>query len=188
MPCNERRRHSVEELTINPGLEFYELIKLVNYIRSEVKAQNTKPDVSSKEKFSDDKYLQPVLEDDALLFSIDELADTELVAKADESLQSLSKDDLVTKVSELEEKLQRLAREYSSYKEVAEKTLDERWNAAGDVPAISTQGKVPAGDLSEVDKGYFSSYSFSGMQRSFLPFFLQAQEFFSSPCMKPFFD
>lgn len=50
-------------------------MKLVNYIRSEVKKGNRSPDVSSKSLFEDDIYLKPVLEDDALLYSLEDLED-----------------------------------------------------------------------------------------------------------------
>jgi hypothetical protein len=54
-------------------LDFYQSIKLVNYIRSEVLAGKQTPDVSTAAAWSDDKYLQPTLEDDALLFNLDEI-------------------------------------------------------------------------------------------------------------------
>jgi protein arginine N-methyltransferase 3 len=49
------------------------MIKFVNYVRSQVKEGNAKPDVESPAAWEDDKFMQPVLEDDALLFSVDEL-------------------------------------------------------------------------------------------------------------------
>lgn len=48
----------------------------MNYIRSEVKAGQAKPNVSDPSSWQDDKYLQPVLEDDALLFTLDDIVDT----------------------------------------------------------------------------------------------------------------
>lgn len=55
------------------ALDFLELIKLVNYIRAEANRGINKPNVSHKRFFEDEQYLQPVLEDDALLYSLDEL-------------------------------------------------------------------------------------------------------------------
>lgn len=48
----------------------------MNYIRAEVKAGKERPDVSDPALWADEKYLQPTLEDDALLFGLDELDDT----------------------------------------------------------------------------------------------------------------
>jgi hypothetical protein len=59
-------------------LDFYASIKLVNYIRSEVLAGKDKPNVSDPAAWVDDKFLQPTLADDALLFSLDELDDSPL--------------------------------------------------------------------------------------------------------------
>ncbi|KAI7534873.1 hypothetical protein KC331_g12323 [Hortaea werneckii] len=56
-------------------LDFYSTLRLINYIRTQVASRNTKPDCSSPQAWMDDKYMQPVLEDDALLYSIDDLAD-----------------------------------------------------------------------------------------------------------------
>lgn len=56
-------------------LDFYQCIRLINYIRREVQAGNdiTKT-FSGKESFwTDDQFLQPVMEDDALLFAFEDL-------------------------------------------------------------------------------------------------------------------
>ena len=45
----------------------------MNYIRAEALLGNTNLKITSKQIFQDNKYLQPVLEDDALLFSLDDL-------------------------------------------------------------------------------------------------------------------
>lgn len=54
-------------------LDFYSSMKLVNYIRAQVQQDDAKPDVSDAKAWADDKYLQPTLEDDALLFSLDDI-------------------------------------------------------------------------------------------------------------------
>lgn len=54
-------------------LDFYSSMKLVNYLRAEVKSGNARPEVNNAEAWADDKYLQPTLEDDALLFNLDDI-------------------------------------------------------------------------------------------------------------------
>jgi type I protein arginine methyltransferase len=141
-------------------------VKLVNYIRSEVKAGNHKPNVSSKDKFSDDKYLQPVLEDDALLFTIDEILESDTTPKHTVNMDSISKQELFDKVSGLTEHVERVEKEFAAYKEIAEKTLDQRWNAEGE------GGNPPRAQLTdeqqEGEKGYFNSYSFTGTLRNYV--------------------
>lgn len=58
------------------SLDFYGTIKLVNYIRSAAALNAGAVDTGSPDLWQDDKYLQPVLENDALLFSLDELVES----------------------------------------------------------------------------------------------------------------
>ncbi|KXT05267.1 hypothetical protein AC578_8348 [Pseudocercospora eumusae] len=79
-----KKAHDFDFLHIQTehNLDFYSSMKLVNYIRSEVLAGKQKPDVSNASSWADDKYLQPALEDDALLFSLDDI-DERPVPEAD---------------------------------------------------------------------------------------------------------
>lgn len=47
----------------------------MNYIRSEARQGRLDIDASSKEKFLDHQYLQPVLDNDAVLYSLEDLSD-----------------------------------------------------------------------------------------------------------------
>lgn len=69
--------HDLDFLAIvkREGLDFYGMIKLVNYIRSSAKAGSETADTSNIDLWKDDKFLQPVLEEDALLFSLDDLVE-----------------------------------------------------------------------------------------------------------------
>lgn len=49
------------------------MIKLVNYIRSLTRDERVKIHSLKKSDFEDDKYLQPVLEDDPVLYSLEEI-------------------------------------------------------------------------------------------------------------------
>lgn len=63
-------------LTVPAALDFYATLRLINYIRSSHATNPSQtPDCSHPKLWMDDKYMQPVLEDDALLYSIDDLAD-----------------------------------------------------------------------------------------------------------------
>lgn len=134
------------------GLDFIGGIKLVNYIRAEAQKGNNKPDVSSKSVFDDDKFMQPVLEDDALLFSLDDvLAAGQGGDAAHDMPIGTSKDQ----VAELEEELARLRLQFSEYRSAVEKTLDERWTE----PAEAGESKK---NENHQDPGYFDSYSYNG--------------------------
>ncbi|KAF2840038.1 HNRNP arginine N-methyltransferase [Patellaria atrata CBS 101060] len=152
-------------------LDFYSTIKLVNYIRAEVKKGNLSPDLSSKEKFSDETYLQPVLENDALLFCLDELTDLDFGASSainssvDLKPAPSGENDSSARIKELEEQLQQLQTQFSVYRSTVEKTLDERWNG----PQSSDSKSTPKGDTSALDeKGYFEAYSYNDIHETML--------------------
>ena len=58
---------------ILPDLDFYSSMKLATSTRAHAQQGDAKPDVSDAKAWADDKYLQPTLEDDALLFSLDDI-------------------------------------------------------------------------------------------------------------------
>jgi protein arginine N-methyltransferase 3 len=139
---------------------------LVNYIRNEVKNGNLQPDVSSTTKFADDKYLQPVLEDDALLFSIDDLDSNESSNTKSQDVQdtkSTLSGDAAARIQELEEKLSQTQYQFAEYQKAVQETLDKRWQD------LDTADKGPVnldkqGKSSERDAEYFDSYSYNGKQ------------------------
>jgi protein arginine N-methyltransferase 3 len=139
---------------------------LINYIRNEVKNGNFQPDVSLATKFADDKYLQPVLEDDALLFSIDDLNINEprntKLQEAQDTTTALS-GDAAARIQELEEKLSQTQYQFAEYQKAVQETLDKRWQD------LDTADKGPVnldkeGKSSERDAEYFDSYSYNGKQ------------------------
>ena len=54
-------------------LDFMDLVKLVNYVRTKVREGQGLPKISTRDIFQDDRWLKPVLEDDALLYSLGDL-------------------------------------------------------------------------------------------------------------------
>ena len=64
---------SLAKLTRLVELGLMETIKLVNFIRSERRQGKCSLDISTKSAFQDDHYLQPVIEDDPLLYSLEDI-------------------------------------------------------------------------------------------------------------------
>ncbi|KAL1873768.1 Ribosomal protein arginine N-methyltransferase rmt3 [Paecilomyces lecythidis] len=139
-------------------LDFLDTIKLVNYVRSEVRAGNTKPDVSSKDIFQDEIYMRPVLEDDALLYSLDDLGEAE--GEGETSASNAEK-----RVLELQEQLERLQGQFSEYRLAVQKSLDDQLSKEDDSKA-STQKTTDR--LQEADADYFTSYSYNTIHESML--------------------
>lgn len=145
------------------GLDFLGTIRLVNYIRSEVKAGNLTPDVSSAALFDDARYLRPVLEDDALLYSLDDLSE-ELKDEGGNTPGSKHAEttDPTSRIRELEEELERMRGDFEEYKTIVKRSLDKELSSA----ASNTGGKSEAsgsGRFHEAESGYFTSYSYNGM-------------------------
>jgi protein arginine N-methyltransferase 3 len=132
---------------------------LVNYVRSEVKNGNNAPDVSSKSKFEDDVYLKPVLEDDALLYSLDDLAEEQ-----DES--SGPGTEAERQVLELQENLERLQTQFSEYRLAVQQSMDDQLSKEDEKLAASTpKPSSHAIDRhQEAEDGYFVSYAYNGMK------------------------
>lgn len=147
------------------GLDFYETIKFVNYIRSEVKNGNLKPDVDSKDRFQDEKYLQPALEDDALLFCLDDLdALPEVGATEKNTSEAKEGDNSLSRISDLEEQLQKLQNQFAEYRETVARTLDQRWEDSA--PANGAPGSSNSTKQEKHDTNYFDSYSYNGMHEN----------------------
>lgn len=137
---------------VRADLDFYGTIKLVNYIRAST-AATCIPDFSSKSLFEDEKFLQPVLEDDALLFGLDEVVDEEEVGvKVEGGVVSDSE-----KVKELEARLVSLSRQFSEYKEVVNKSFEAQL-------AEPEKAEKKRDD----DSHYFHSYAGNGMTISWI--------------------
>lgn len=136
-------------------LDFIGTIKLINYIRTQVKAGNTSPDVSSKEKFDDDAYMKPALEDDALLYSLDDIVDDEA--------EEASGSDAGRRVIELQEDLERLQSQFSEYRLAVQQSMEEQLSQEDSKLASSGPSGKAADKIEEADSDYFSSYSYNGI-------------------------
>jgi len=104
--------------------------------------------------------MQPALEDDALLFSLDDVLDSEDAAGQDLPIGSSG-----DKTAELEAQLARLREQFAEYKLTVEKTLDDRWNEPskeGEAGSSKTKNE------NHQDPGYFDSYSYNDIHQTML--------------------
>ncbi|APA15560.1 hypothetical protein SS1G_13519 [Sclerotinia sclerotiorum 1980 UF-70] len=160
--CKEKYGFDFLEVRQNLGLDFYGSIKLTNYLRS--KTQNgEKPSQSiSKADLEDEKYLKPVLEDDAFLFCLDDLPDVVEQNNAAGNGNEVESGPLVTRVSELEEELRRIQSQFENYRNTVNETLDERWNKSAGPSATKKEEKR------DDDSHYFTSYSYNDIHETML--------------------
>ncbi|EER42230.1 type I ribosomal protein arginine N-methytransferase Rmt3 [Histoplasma capsulatum H143] len=169
--CKENFHFDLVRVQKDLGLDFLGTIRLVNYIRSEVKTGNLTPDVSSAALFDDEQYLRPVLEDDALLYNLDDLSeeyerDRKDVGKGCPGSKE-AETDPISRIKELEDELDRMRSDFEEYKTIVKRSLDKELNGA----LSSTAAKIEASGSSkfhEAESEYFKSYSYNGIHESML--------------------
>jgi protein arginine N-methyltransferase 3 len=137
-------------------------IKLVNYIRQQAKEGNTKLEIKSATEFEDEKYLQPILEDDALLFSLDDLSPSSQPGDASgDNANATTNTSPEAKIAELEKQLQGVQSQYVEYRHQVEETLEKRWSdesTGKSLSSVEAQSGKP-----DYDGNYFDSYSYNGI-------------------------
>jgi protein arginine N-methyltransferase 3 len=141
------------------------MIKFVNYVRSQVKDGNAKPETENPASWDDEKFMQPVLEDDALLFSVDELESMETGdANAGKQPESSNESGNATdEVAQLKEQLSKLQTKFDVYREQVSETLEKRWSDAPSKDDGAAEAKAK-----RYDDSYFDSYSFNDIHQVML--------------------
>lgn len=117
------------------------------------------PDVSSRELFEDDVYLKPVLEDDALLYNLDDMDDTE-----EKKSEAPGAGDAERRVLELQEELERLQNQFSEYRIAVQKSMEEQLSEEDEKLASAGPSAKALKRVEDADSDYFTSYSYNGME------------------------
>ena len=142
--------------------DFHGAVKLVNFIRSRVAENGSLPAEISPNDYADDRYLKPVLENDALIFSLDEILESGLNFGASDPCgptgENPTPNSLVVRNRDLEAELAAVKEHFANYRHTVEETLDRRW---GDESVLNTQ-KAQKQDGSDY---YFESYAFNGIDQ-----------------------
>lgn len=157
---------------------------------------------------NDDRYLKPVLDDDAVILGLFDLPETTTTATATPgdattttttTTTTADSDVLARNNAELREDLARVTAQFESYRAAVQQTLDQRW---GDVVDVEADAKAVAeadrqrkgeekerkekgkkGEFANPDDGskyYWESYAGVGKCRSHSFFFLF---FFGDVCV-----
>ncbi|KAK5324894.1 Ribosomal protein arginine N-methyltransferase rmt3 [Exophiala xenobiotica] len=164
--CRDSYGFDIWKLRQDFGLDFLDLIKLVNYVRSEVKAGNTHPEISTKSVFEDDKFLKPVLEDDALLYSMDDVFGDDAGAGGPASEVEQLREQLATLQSQFEAYREQVQNAMLDRLEGQDASSDSVTTTAGGAKAPNAQGGNTVVD--ELDKDYFKSYSYNSIHESMI--------------------
>lgn len=117
------------------------------------------PDTSSKANFEDEAYLKPVLEDDALLYSLGDVLEEEETSEAPGG-------EAERRLLELQGDLERLRTQFSEYKLAVQKSMDEQLSKEDEKLSSYSPAAGPSKTSSRIEAAesdYFSSYSYNGI-------------------------
>ena len=157
--CKTQFEFDVWKLQETLGLDDLEQIKLINYIRSEAKTGNTRLEISDKSAFEDDKYLRPVLEDDAVLYSLEDAFSVNL---------GDSQANVRDEVESLRQQLVSLQIQFQNYREDVQRTLAQQLASADNGPLNSSGPEKASGKPKHIDDDYFQSYSYNSIHHLML--------------------
>ncbi|KAK3304498.1 S-adenosyl-L-methionine-dependent methyltransferase [Chaetomium strumarium] len=174
------------------GLDFHGCVRLINFVRRSVKEDVALPAEITASHLDDDKLLIPVLEDDALIFCLDELPEPEPESGLEKGRDALTPaqaqtqaqtqagngegplvDELLQKNAQLQAELEQLAKQFTNYRLAVEQTLDKRWGVdEGSEKGASSSQKNQEEKKEEKKKDdsayYFESYASNDIHETML--------------------
>lgn len=136
-------------------LDFLGAVKLVNFIRDCTKRGVSLPKEVSHTDIEDERFLQPVLENDALIFSLDDVIEADQIEgpAADKEASSAT---LLARNRELEAELEMVQSQFANYRLAVQETLDRRWGDDVEPTPKTDDDKKDSSDY------YFESYAAHG--------------------------
>lgn len=184
-------QHRAHPTSLTPNqsldLDFIGTVKLVNYLRSHGQSDTLTSENGPLKSmpFEDDKYLKPVLQDDALIYNLDELPSKNAIADG-VSTSEPSESDLANQVRELQAQLEHVKTGFAEYRLLAERSLREKWNLTDggsptsseriysqDASPINERVSKKPSELKGYEDEYFDSYSHYGRsQNNLIEYFL----------------
>lgn len=155
-------------LLVLAALDYLGLVKLVNYVRSQTRRgiQGNHLEINDESIFQDNQYLLPVLDDDALLYSLEDIVESENPngrSPGQPTSDASPEAKALSRIVELEEQLRELQRNFKDYKGTVDETLEKRWDSgdSSDEPS-NLRPDVKRDSAPDEDKDYFHSYSYNG--------------------------
>ncbi|KAJ8099172.1 S-adenosyl-L-methionine-dependent methyltransferase [Lipomyces tetrasporus] len=178
--CVKDHDFDFKKLRRGLGLDFFGKVKLINYVRSQVKAGN-QPELNRPELFLEDsQFLKPTLQDDALLFGIqdddsEEEEDDPDVLYEKEQLAEVAREN-AERVKVLQKQLQELQFQFDEYKDIVRTVLnrDLDSDSGSDSGCGSPEGpsrasrKRVGNKYSNEDDHYFESYAYNDIHEIML--------------------
>lgn len=121
------------------------------------------PDQITEADIQDDKYLMPVLPDDALIMCLDDLPSSSDVADSKgKAGEGASTTGATGDAASLQAQLDELNKQFANYRLAVEQTLDKRWHADDD-DSSSRSSRSSKKEKKDESAYYWESYAHNGM-------------------------
>ncbi|KAL1897567.1 Vesicle-mediated ER to Golgi transport protein [Ceratocystis pirilliformis] len=162
--CREKHGFDFMATRRRLNLDFHGAVKLSNYVRLMAQESNATLGDISADDLNDDLYLKPVLNNDGLLMSLDEILDEDDEANAELNTSPPSDipvAQLLKKNELLEEQLGKLTEQFASFRQTVAATLDKRWgdDVTSENPDKPKNVKSGPAIPRSIDNNYFESYA-----------------------------
>lgn len=150
------------------------MIKLINYVRTQVNREFCRPDLSPQNFLEGDEYLKPVIEDDALLYSIDDIFDFSGSGKDVKSLADRLAEATVTleEVHQVIKENKQMREQVVYYRSALQRTFLEKMELQERSLQLPSEQSVNhdataafAREVVDDDSHYFSSYAYNGQSK-----------------------
>ncbi|KAL8968368.1 MAG: hypothetical protein Q9183_002491 [Haloplaca sp. 2 TL-2023] len=154
------------EIQRRDNLDTFGLIKLINFVRAQVSQGLFRPDISPERFLEGNNYLKPVIDDDALLYSIDDIFDL-CKKKPSMHLPDGSDDTPFARedLDDLRQKCDQLREQVAYYRSALQTTYLEKMDLQGrNIEETNEQNSDEADSRSakeQDDSHYFTSYAYN---------------------------
>ncbi|KAG5953467.1 hypothetical protein E4U53_005459 [Claviceps sorghi] len=161
--CKQQHSFDLLENIHRLRLDFLGAVKLINFIRNHVRDKSTLPKQISREDIDDERYLSPVIENDAVIFSLDEVLDS-ASQNQDVAADTIKTpiDELLDRNKTLESDLHSIREKFANYRLAVEQTLDRRWGV-DDIPSLPSASRPK-----DTSSYYFESYAANEIHETML--------------------
>ncbi|KYK54521.1 protein arginine N-methyltransferase [Drechmeria coniospora] len=161
--CEQHHNFNLRANVARLQLDFMGAVKLVNFIRHRVRSQKPLPAAISHHDIDDDTYLVPVLENDSVLFSLEDVLGSARDSDGDHSDETTNA--LQDRNAQLEAELELIRRNFMHYRLDVERTLDRRW---GDEHQHEPKFSSPDIEIKDQSDYYFESYASNEIHETML--------------------
>lgn len=140
------------------------MIYTIKSVRSTIKEGKSLPEQISQQDIADDRFMMPVLPDDAFIMCLDDLPSAGSSNSADTKGKAVEGGAAeLDENAALKAQLEDVTRQFANYRLAVEQTLDKRWHAEDDDASSTSSADEPKKQKEDSSQSYFEGYANHGM-------------------------